>query len=100
MTLMLKKLNLWAIGTHLESYDYCLLCRFSCRSAFKLIEIDDKYKILKPGYIVVDCGAAPGSWTQVIVSRTTNLLDSSISSGCVIAIDKQYIHPIEVYSLI
>ncbi|KAK9754714.1 FtsJ-like methyltransferase [Popillia japonica] len=67
----------------------------SYRSAFKLIEIDDKYKILKPGYIVVDCGAAPGSWTQVIVSRTTNLLDSSISSGCVIAIDKQYIHPIE-----
>ncbi|CAH1954582.1 unnamed protein product [Acanthoscelides obtectus] len=40
-----------------------------CRSAFKLIEIDDRYKILSPGDIVVDCGAAPGSWTQVAVKR-------------------------------
>nr|CAI5817069.1 unnamed protein product [Callosobruchus analis] len=40
-----------------------------CRSAFKLIEIDDKFKILNPGDIVVDCGASPGSWTQVAVKR-------------------------------
>uniref|UniRef100_A0A673FUD7 rRNA methyltransferase 2, mitochondrial n=1 Tax=Sinocyclocheilus rhinocerous TaxID=307959 RepID=A0A673FUD7_9TELE len=37
-------------------------CR--CRSAFKLIEIDDKYGLLKPGLSVIDCGAAPGAWTK------------------------------------
>jgi 23S rRNA U2552 (ribose-2'-O)-methylase RlmE/FtsJ len=40
-----------------------------CRSAFKLIEIDDRFNLLSPGQCVVDCGAAPGSWTQVAVHR-------------------------------
>ncbi|WP_032112360.1 RlmE family RNA methyltransferase [Candidatus Paracaedibacter symbiosus] len=39
------------------------------RAAFKLIEINDKYKILKPGTKVIDLGAAPGGWTQVIVEK-------------------------------
>ena len=39
------------------------------RAAFKLIEIDDKHKLLKPGMTVVDLGAAPGSWSQVAVKR-------------------------------
>jgi len=39
------------------------------RAAFKLIEIDDKNKLLKPGMTVVDLGAAPGSWSQVAVAR-------------------------------
>ena len=34
-----------------------------------MIEIDDKYKILKPGDVVIECGAAPGAWTQVCVKR-------------------------------
>ena len=38
---------------------------FRARSAFKLIEIDEKYNIIKPGYIVIDLGASPGSWSQV-----------------------------------
>lgn len=45
---------------------------FRCRSAFKLLEIDDKFKILKPGYSVVDCGAAPGAWSQVAVQRVNS----------------------------
>lgn len=40
------------------------------RAAFKLMEIDDRYKLLKPGQRVVDLGAAPGGWTQVAVERT------------------------------
>lgn len=40
-----------------------------CRSAFKLLEIDAKHKLLKPGQLVIDCGCAPGSWTQVIVQK-------------------------------
>jgi len=39
------------------------------RAAFKLIEIDDKDRLLKPGHIVVDLGCAPGGWCQVAASR-------------------------------
>ncbi len=39
------------------------------RASFKLIEIDDKDKLLKPGMTVVDLGSAPGSWSQVAVKR-------------------------------
>jgi 23S rRNA (uridine2552-2'-O)-methyltransferase len=42
---------------------------YRARSAFKLIEIDDKDRLLKPGMTVVDLGAAPGSWTQVARKR-------------------------------
>lgn len=45
---------------------------FRCRSAFKLLEIDDKFHILQPGYRVVDCGAAPGAWSQVAVQRVNS----------------------------
>ena len=37
---------------------------YAARSVFKLQEIDDRFKILKPGYKVLDLGAAPGSWSQ------------------------------------
>lgn len=68
-----------------------------CRSAFKLIEIDDRFKILKPGNIVVDCGASPGSWTQVIVQRiNADNFNKKAPQGKAIAIDKQNIYPIEV----
>lgn len=39
------------------------------RASFKLLEIDDKDKLLKPGEVVVDLGAAPGGWCQVAVQR-------------------------------
>ncbi|WP_232091655.1 RlmE family RNA methyltransferase [Acetobacter aceti] len=39
------------------------------RAAFKLIEIDDRFHLIKPGQRVVDLGAAPGGWTQVAVKR-------------------------------
>jgi 23S rRNA (uridine2552-2'-O)-methyltransferase len=42
---------------------------YRSRAAYKLIEIDQKYKLLKPGYTVVDLGACPGGWTQVAVER-------------------------------
>ncbi|XP_046663304.1 rRNA methyltransferase 2, mitochondrial isoform X2 [Homalodisca vitripennis] len=43
---------------------------YRCRSAFKLLEINEKYKILRSGQTVVDLGCAPGSWTQVAVKAT------------------------------
>ena len=45
---------------------------YRCRSAFKLLEIDDKYKLLKPGFNVIDCGAAPGAWSQIAVHRVNS----------------------------
>jgi 23S rRNA (uridine2552-2'-O)-methyltransferase len=42
---------------------------FRSRSAYKLIEIDDRYHILRPGTRVIDLGAAPGGWCQVAARR-------------------------------
>ena len=42
---------------------------YRSRSSYKLIEINEKYRLLKPGMTVVDLGAAPGGWTQVVLSQ-------------------------------
>lgn len=46
------------------------------RAAFKLIEIDDRHKILTPGSRVIDLGAAPGGWCQVAAERTGSAGDA------------------------
>jgi 23S rRNA (uridine2552-2'-O)-methyltransferase len=42
---------------------------YRSRAAFKLAEIDDRLRVLKPGARVVDLGLAPGGWTQVAIER-------------------------------
>uniref|UniRef100_A0AC11EFL9 Mitochondrial rRNA methyltransferase 2 n=1 Tax=Ovis aries TaxID=9940 RepID=A0AC11EFL9_SHEEP len=42
---------------------------YRCRSAFKLLEMNERHQILRPGLRVLDCGAAPGAWSQVAVQR-------------------------------
>lgn len=42
---------------------------YRSRAAFKLIEVDDKYRLLKPGARVVDLGAAPGGWSEIAARR-------------------------------
>ncbi len=56
---------------------------FRSRAAYKLTEIDDKYRLLKPGMTVVDLGAAPGGWSQVAAKR----IGIASGKGRVIAID-------------
>src|SRR5215218_10673560 len=55
---------------------------YRSRAAFKLIEIDDKYRFLKSGMTVVDLGAAPGGWSQIAARRI-----GTPEKGKVIAID-------------
>src|SRR6185312_2997752 len=56
---------------------------FRSRAAYKLIEIDDKYRLLKPGLLVVDLGAAPGGWSQIAARR----VGAADGKGKVIAMD-------------
>jgi 23S rRNA (uridine2552-2'-O)-methyltransferase len=56
---------------------------YRSRATYKLIEVDDKYKLLKPGQRVVDLGAAPGGWSQVAAAR----VGAREGRGRVIAID-------------
>lgn len=79
------------------------MMNYRCRSCFKLLQIDEKYKILKPGNVVIDVGASPGSWSQICVKKVNS--DGSdpnpkTPKGIVIGIDKLQIYPIEVGSLL
>lgn len=56
---------------------------YRSRAAFKLLEIDDKYHLLKHGMAVVDLGAAPGGWSQIAAKR----VGSVEGKGKVVAID-------------
>lgn len=60
------------------------------RAAYKLTEIDDKHRFLKPGGIVIDLGAAPGGWSQVAAER----VQSISGKGQVVAIDYLDIEPL------
>ena len=60
---------------------------YRARAAYKLTEIDDKDKLIKPGMTIVDLGSTPGSWSQVVVQRLKG-------QGKVIALDILDMHPI------
>ncbi len=63
---------------------------YRSRAAYKLIEIDDRHRLLKPGQRVVDLGAAPGGWCQVAVART----GSRAESPSVVGIDYLEMDPV------
>ncbi|HTN49723.1 MAG TPA: RlmE family RNA methyltransferase [Burkholderiaceae bacterium] len=65
---------------------------YRSRAAYKLIEIADQDRLLRPGMTVVDLGAAPGSWTQV-VRRRLSAADGTLR-GRVIALDVLSMEPV------
>lgn len=60
---------------------------YRARAAYKLMEIDDRDRLIKPGMVVIDLGAAPGSWSQVVTQRLKG-------QGKVIALDLLDMQPI------
>ena len=69
---------------------------FRSRSAFKLAEIDDKARFLRPGAVVVDLGAAPGGWSQVAAERVR----AGEGRGRVIALDRNAMDPLPGVSVL
>lgn len=63
---------------------------YRSRAAYKLIEIDDRHRLLVPGGVVVDLGAAPGGWSQVAAER----VGSSDEDARIVAIDYLDMDPI------
>ena len=61
---------------------------YRARSAYKLIEIDEKFKIFKGGLSVIDIGAAPGSWSQYALKV--------VKSGKLISIDLKKMEPMVI----
>ncbi|PHQ94774.1 MAG: 23S rRNA methyltransferase [Marinosulfonomonas sp.] len=73
------------------------------RAAFKIMELDDKFRFLVPGARVVDLGCAPGGWCQIAVPRVNALgAKKGKAIGRVLGIDLQDVEPIpgaEIYKL-
>ncbi len=63
---------------------------YRCRAAFKLIEIDDRLRLLKPGCRVVDLGCSPGGWTEVAALRAA----AAQGRGLVVGIDLVETEPV------
>ncbi len=65
------------------------------RAAYKILELDDKYRFLVPGARVVDLGAAPGGWCQIAVKRVNAFGEKQGKRvGRIIGVDLQEIDPI------
>ena len=73
------------------------------RAAYKILELDDKFRFLVPGARIVDLGCAPGGWLQVAVKRANALGErKSKAQGYVLGVDLQEVDPIagaEVHQL-
>jgi len=65
------------------------------RAAYKILELDDKFRFLVPGARVVDLGCAPGGWCQIAVKRVNALGERKDKAiGTVLGVDLQEIEPI------
>ena len=58
---------------------YFQAANYRARSAFKLLDINAQHNLLRAGSVVLDCGAAPGSWSQVAVEKVNALCQGMYS---------------------
>ena len=65
---------------------------YRSRAAFKLLELDERFRLLKPQAKVVDLGAAPGGWTQVAIEQTSASRREGKTS--IVAVDLVELEPI------
>ena len=66
---------------------------YRSRAAWKLLELDQKDRLIRKGYVIVDIGAAPGSWSQVALAKTG-------PTGRVVAVDQNPIEPLTALEII
>ena len=102
---LFSNINIFSIGNssqwlkrHLND-DYVKkskILQYRSRAAFKILEIQTKFNIFKPGQLVLDFGAAPGGWSQVIAP----LIKSNTKKPTVVAIDLLPIENIEGVSIL
>lgn len=67
---------------------------YRSRAAFKIIELDDRFRFLRPGARVLDLGCAPGGWCQVAVARVKAGAPEGTARGRVLGLDLQEVEPI------
>ncbi|GJD50016.1 Ribosomal RNA large subunit methyltransferase E [Methylobacterium crusticola] len=66
---------------------------YRSRAAYKLLEIDDRFRLLRPGQRVIDLGAAPGGWSQVAAARVGSHPGAGGPRGRVVGIDLLELEP-------
>jgi 23S rRNA (uridine2552-2'-O)-methyltransferase len=85
-----KKKGAWLRGVFADTYgNQAKRAGLRSRAAAKLQQLDDKFRLLRPGMVVLDLGAAPGGWTQVAAARV-----ATMGGGQVIAVDLTKMDPI------
>jgi 23S rRNA (uridine2552-2'-O)-methyltransferase len=67
--------------------------RYRSRAAFKLLEIDEQDRLIRPGQTVVDLGSAPGSWSQVVREKLAG--PGGTVNGRIVAIDLLPMEPVD-----
>lgn len=92
---MRSKSSSWWLNEHVHDAFVQLAKKegYRSRAAYKLLEIDQKDNLLKPGMLVVDLGSAPGSWSQVVSKKVKQ-------HGKVFALDILSMEPIEGVSFL
>lgn len=69
---------------------------YRSRAAYKLLEIDERYKLLKKGQRIIDLGAAPGGWSQI----AARIVDSPLDAPTVVGIDYLEVDPLPGVTLL